>query len=109
VGRERREYLLLALREAGVLLLRLLALLGPCGVLGRLALADWLCVSLPAADARPAEPGAAGELTLLLLPPDLLWVRRPAADARAGVAGDEVLLLLTSLQEGKSGADNHSC
>jgi hypothetical protein len=69
VGRERREYLLLVLREAGVLLLLLLALLGPCGVLGMLDLADWLCVSFPAADeARPAELGAAGDATLLLLP-----------------------------------------
>jgi hypothetical protein len=68
VGRERSEYLLLALREAGVLLLLLLLAL-PCGVLGMLALADWLCVSFPAADnARPAELGAAGDATLLLLP-----------------------------------------
>jgi hypothetical protein len=34
-----------------------------------LALADWLWVSFPAAeDALPAELGAAGEATLLLLP-----------------------------------------
>jgi hypothetical protein len=50
-----------------LLLLLLLAL--PCGVLGMLALADWLWVSFPAAeDALPAELGAAGEATLLLLP-----------------------------------------
>lgn len=97
VGRERKEYLLLALREAGVLLLLLLPALA--GVFGWLALADWLCVSLPAADGRPAELGAAGELTLLLLPPEMLWVRRPAADVRAGVAGEEALLLLPSLQQ----------